>query len=94
MSKVEVTYIGAAWCKTCKTIKPQIEELCKKFSVQLNILDYDADLEVEEKEQITKVPTIRIYESAVKKAEFNMNQVEQTDLWLSGNIKITTDEDF
>ena len=94
MSKVQLTYIGATWCKTCKTITPQITELCKKFSVQLKILDYDKDLEEEDKARVTKVPTIWIYDGGEKRAEFNVNQVAQTESWLVANVKLAPDEDF
>lgn len=91
---MELTYIGATWCKTCKVIKPQIEELCKKFSVPFHELDYDNDLEVEEKEQINKVPTVKISSPGSQTTVFNVNQVAQTEAWFAANVKLAATDDF
>lgn len=86
-----IVYIGAKWCGTCKTIKPEMERLGKMYGVQVNILDYDDDLESEEQEHITKVPTIRIYdESGTKVAEFHENQVVSTTQWLQANVPLAS----
>jgi hypothetical protein len=74
-------------------IKPQIEEICKKFSVPFKALDYDDDLDDEGRETIQKVPTIRIFFKAVKAAEFNTAQVANTEAWLRAHIKLD-DADF
>ncbi len=90
----ELVYIGATWCGTCKTIKPQLVELCKKFSVPMILKDYDNDLDDEEQSLVTKVPTVRIlYEGRVV-AEFNIRQVAQTEEWLSANVRLAATEDF
>lgn len=91
---IELIYIGAVWCTTCKTIKPALVELCKKFSVTMKSFDYDNDLEEEEKETITKVPTVRICEDGKMVAEFNVQQVKSTEAWCNANIKFETTEDF
>jgi thiol-disulfide isomerase/thioredoxin len=90
---MEIVYIGAHWCSPCRVIKPQIEAICKKFSVPFKALDYDDDLDDEGRETIQKVPTIRIFVKAVKAAEFNTAQVANTEAWLRAHIKLD-DADF
>ena len=91
---VEVVYIGAAWCATCKTIKPAIEELCRKFSIPVKVLDYDKDLSEEEQEAIKKVPTLRILRDGAKVEEYNINQVASVEAWLTENAAIGVCDDF
>ena len=83
-----IEYIGAAWCSTCKVIKPKTEELAKKFNVPLNC----RDLSEEEQAEIKKVPTLRIFKNNEKVAEYNMRQVELLEVWLQGNVPLTTDD--
>jgi thiol-disulfide isomerase/thioredoxin len=87
-----ILYIGATWCGTCKTIKPQTETLAKKFAVPLRILDYDNDLEEEEKSSISKVPTLRIFEDDRLIAEYNVKQIESLETWLKKNISLGGDD--
>jgi thiol-disulfide isomerase/thioredoxin len=89
-----IHYIGATWCSTCKTIKPATEMLAKRFSVPLVIKDLDADLTEEEKDTITKVPTIRIFEENKQIVEWNVNQVQSLEYWLQTHIKISVDDLF
>ena len=89
-----IHYIGATWCSTCKTIKPKTEELAKRFSVSLLVKDLDADLADEEKETVTKVPTIRICEGDRQIVELNTNQVASLESWLQGNVRMTVDDLF
>jgi thioredoxin-like negative regulator of GroEL len=91
---IEIVYIGAAWCGTCKTIKPAIVELSRRFSVKVKLLDYDIDLEPEAQEEIKKVPTIKITRDGRKVAEFDTNQVASTESWLAANMKLTVTDDF
>jgi thiol-disulfide isomerase/thioredoxin len=91
---IELVYIGAAWCGTCKTIKPQLGEICKKFSVPMKELDYDKDLMDDDQEAIKKVPTIRILQDRKQVAEFIMNQVAQTEAWMTANVRLTASDDF
>ena len=90
----ELVYIGAAWCGTCKTIKPQLIELCKKFSIPIILKDYDNDLDDDEQSTVTKVPTVRILVEGRVAAEFNVRQVAQTEEWLLANVKLAATEDF
>lgn len=87
-----IEYIGAAWCSTCKVIKPKTEELAKIFSVPLNCRDYDKDLSEEEQSEVKKVPTLRIFKNNEKVAEFNIRQVELLEVWLQGNVPLITDD--
>jgi len=92
---MEIVYIGAAWCSTCKVIKPKTLELGKLYGVTVRELDYDTDLTDEEKEQITKVPTLRIVRNDVIEASWNVNQVAQLTAWLQMNVDLkTADADF
>ena len=91
---IEIVYIGAAWCGTCKTIKPAIVELGKRYVVDVKLLDYDIDLEQEAQDEIKKVPTIRIFKDYRKVAEYNVNQVASTESWLSSNVKLAPTDDF
>jgi len=94
MTLHELVYIGATWCATCKTIKPQLYELCKKFGIEMKIRDYDEDLNDDEKDSVMKVPTVRIFVDGRPVAEFNVRQVVNTENWLSENIKLATSDDF
>jgi thioredoxin-like negative regulator of GroEL len=90
---ITIDYIGAKWCSTCKTIGPQIEELCKKFAVTLNKFDLDTD-DVTDADNITKVPTIRINDGGICVIEFNSKQTESVDNWLKSHITLTSSDDF
>jgi thioredoxin-like negative regulator of GroEL len=90
-----IIYIGAAWCKTCKEIKPATESLATQFSVPLKLKDYDNDLDENEQAEIKKVPTIRITDSTGKQvAEWNVNQVASLREWLTSNIHVGSTDDF
>ena len=86
-----IVYIGASWCKTCKVIQPATEELAKRFQVPLICLDID-DLSEADKEAITKVPTLHIFQNGTKVAEFNEKQIDSLTSWLGKNIALTTDD--
>lgn len=90
---MEIVYIGATWCSTCKVIKPKTLELGKLYNIPVKTLDYDNDLEEEEKAQITKVPTLRLLRDVVVEATWNVNQVAQLTAWLQMNVKLNTASD-
>ena len=94
--RIAVVYIGATWCSTCKTIKPAVEALTRRFGVGLLLLDYDRDFEEgDEKDSITKVPTLRVHRDGIQIVEWNVNQVASLEAWLQANVVIATaDEDF
>ena len=87
-----IVYIGATWCKTCKTIKPAVEELAKRYGVPLIVKDLDADLTDVEKEEILKVPTVRVLLGENRIAEFTVNQVKSLEEWLPRNISLESSE--
>jgi thioredoxin-like negative regulator of GroEL len=91
---ITIVYIGATWCGVCRTVKPALVELCKRYSVELQLLDYDIDLEEEAQEEIKKVPTVRIFKDGRKLHEFNTAQVQSTEDWLSENVKLAVTDDF
>lgn len=93
---ITVVYIGAKWCSTCKTIKPAVEQLTRRFGVGLTVLDYDTDFEEgDEKDAITKVPTLRVQCDGIQVAEWNVGQVASLEAWLQANVAIAVaDEDF
>ena len=94
--KMRVEYIGAAWCAPCKTTKPRVEELCKKYSMELVIYDYDDDLDDEAKACVKKLPTVRVYDNDdnVPTVEFITQQADQLEKWLSANVRVMMTEDF
>lgn len=95
MSSYTILYIGAAWCKTCKEIKPATESLAAQFAVPLTLKDYDDDLDETEQATIKKVPTIRIIAAAgTQVAEWNVNQVASLREWLTSNIHVGSTDDF
>lgn len=89
-----IVYIGAVWCKTCKEIKPKTLELAQRFGLAVDVLDYDDDLDEEQKVQVTKVPTLRILKDGAQVAEYNVNQVVSLTAWLTANVLLTDDNDF
>ena len=89
-----VTYIGAQWCTSCKTIFPKVHDLTTKFQVPLIVKDLDDDLEEDEKMTISKVPTIYIMKDNVRVVEYNVKQVESLDNWLRENTSIQKSDDF
>jgi thiol-disulfide isomerase/thioredoxin len=90
----EIHYIGASWCSTCKVIKPSTELLAKRFGITLVIKDFDEDLSEEEKDTVSKVPTIRIVEDTKQIVEWNVHQVQSLEGWLQTNITMTVDDLF
>ena len=76
----EITYIGAKWCKSCKVIQPQIEELAKKYGVPVKHLDYDM-MEEEDQKDVGKVPTVYLYKNNVKNAKYlNPEYISRVDI--------------
>lgn len=90
---MEIHYIGAKWCSTCKTIKPATEELAKRFSVALTCFDLDEDLDEKEKDMIRKIPTLRIFKNGINVEEFTINQIKSLEAYLQANVVLST-EDF
>jgi thiol-disulfide isomerase/thioredoxin len=89
-----IEYIGATWCTSCKTIKPLLESLAKRFQVKIVIKDLDEDCTEEERAEITKVPTVIMKKDGNPVATYNVNQVQSVDTWLKENVAITSDDSF
>jgi thiol-disulfide isomerase/thioredoxin len=89
-----ITYIGAKWCSICKTIKPQLEEICKKFQIPIEIKDLDEDCTEQEIAEIKKVPTVQIRTNAEIVQVYNVKQVESVETWLKANATLVEDNDF
>lgn len=94
MSSYTILYIGAAWCKTCKEIKPATESLAAQFAIPLTTKDYDEDLNESEQAEIKKIPTLRILNNGSRVAEWNANQVASLREWLTSNIHVGSTDDF
>jgi thiol-disulfide isomerase/thioredoxin len=90
MTTYAIVYIGATWCSSCKVMKPSVEVWADCYNLTLRSLDYDADLTDEEREQITKVPTIRIIDvdTGATVATWNVNHIAQLKDWLKNNVNI------
>ena len=91
---ITIEYIGAEWCRSCKTIFPQIESLSKKFSVRLHAKEFDVDLQENEKGTVNKLPTVRIYKDSAMVAEYSANQVASVQTWLQENAATIQDAEF
>ena len=90
MTAYAIVYIGATWCTSCKVMKPSVEVWSDCYHLTLRSLDYDDDLTDEEREQITKVPTIRIINIETNEpiVTFNSNHIIQLKDWLKNNVNI------
>ena len=89
-----ITYVGAKWCKTCVTIKPKIEELCKKFQISLDIKDLEEDCTEAEQNDIAKVPTIYVSKNDQHIAKYDVNQVNSVESLLKETVVLVNDADF
>ena len=83
----EIVYIGAKWCKSCKVIQPQIEELAKKYGVPVKHLDYD-EMEEEVQKDVGKVPTVYMFKNGAKHTKYDSNQVASVGKWLEENVSL------
>ena len=89
-----ITYVGAQWCVTCKTIKPAVEKLAHQFAIPLTVQDYDEDLSSEEQDSVRKLPTLFVFQDGKKVADFNEKQVERLDAWLKSNVNLMDATEF
>ena len=55
----EVQLITATWCGRCKTVKPEVEAICKMNGATFTVVDLET-LEEEEAATIKSLPTIRV----------------------------------
>lgn len=89
---ISIKYVGASWCKPCKTVKPDVIKLCERFKVSLTIKDYDDDLTEKEQAEIIKLPSIFIYNEKSQVKLIITNHIEELTEFLSSAFK--TDDDF
>ena len=88
-----IVYIGAKWCAPCKVIKPAVQDLAKKFQIPMTVKDYDDDLTDEERETVSKLPTLRIYDAKNSLVvEFLDDKVNAITQWLQTKFLTTTDD--
>ena len=59
----EVQLITAPWCGRCKTVKPEVEAICKMSGATYTVVDMET-LEEEEAATIKSLPTIRVRPAA------------------------------
>jgi thiol-disulfide isomerase/thioredoxin len=88
-----IQYFGAQWCKPCQEVKPFVIELCKKHGFDLKLFDYD-EMTDEEKETISKLPTIRICEGESRLCEITKNHKQTLEDWIVENVRVIPNEDF
>jgi len=92
-TKMELEYIGAKWCKSCKEVKPRAKTLAEK--AKLSFVEFDYDI-LSEKEQapILKIPAIRIKMNGTVVKEFlEGTAVDKLELYLQSE-KLLPEEDF
>ena len=87
---LRIDYIGATWCKVCVTVKPGIENLSKSFNVPLTVLDVD-DIQ---DDQVTKVPTVRVWLDNKKVSEITTKHIDELKTLLIEKKGLPATEDF
>jgi hypothetical protein len=55
----EVQVITARWCGRCKTVKPEVETICRMNGLNCTIIKYETMSEAEQ-DTIRYIPTIRV----------------------------------
>lgn len=91
---ISIKYVGASWCKPCKIVKPDVEKLCERFKLSLIIKDYDDDLSESQQNEITKLPSIFIYDESAIIKTIVTNHIEQLTEFLTSSLGIISDDDF
>lgn len=91
---MEIHYIGAKWCKACHAVKPATKELAAQASLALVERDYDDDFTEEGQATIRKLPTIRVIENGVVRAEFmTATAADSLKIYLQSK-KLLPEEEF
>ena len=88
-----IEYIGASWCGPCRTVKPLVTVLAHKFACSLEEHDYD-ELEEEAKANVSKLPTVRVWESGELQTEIVTRHAELLEIWLKNHVRVNTVDDF
>ena len=64
----------ADWCQACKSIKPRIETLAKKYDCELIIIDVDK--EIDKNINVKSLPAFQVGFSGFSYWAFNYNNLE------------------
>lgn len=94
MQKVE--FISAPWCGRCKTVKPDVEMLCKAAGLPMIYVNMD-DMEESDKDTIKSLPTIR---TTLKDGAVQIHTAATLEIWKAAvkevivTAVITTGTDF
>ena len=93
-----IEYIGATWCAPCKAVKPAVEAMAHRYTVPVVFRDYDEDLDDEGRDDVKKLPTIRVWNGAGTLIhEITTNHVEALEAQLAATaapLRVSADEDF
>lgn len=58
LSKLKILDFWAEWCKSCLTMEPILEEVCKELDVRLIKIDVDSDEDMVITYGIRNIPTL------------------------------------
>jgi hypothetical protein len=89
---LSVSYVRAEWCKVCKVLLPEVEVMCKKFGVPLEVKDLE-DMSEDEQAEITSLPCVTVLENGMPKEVIKEKKKERLEELLSESVKIG-DTDF
>ena len=89
---LSVTYVRAEWCKVCKVLLPEIQLMCKKFAVPLEVKDLEQMTE-EEQADITSLPCVTVLENGMAKEVIKEKKKERLEEILAASVKVG-DMDF
>jgi len=89
---LSVTYVRAEWCKVCKVLLPEIQLMCKKFAVPLQVLDLE-EMTEEEQAEITSLPCVTVLENGIAKEVIKEKKKERLEEILSASVQVG-DMDF
>jgi len=88
-----IKYIGAAWCGPCKTIKPAVSLISHKFAIPLTFTECD-EMEQSERNELIKLPTIRVYKDDILVLEITSNHTATLELWLREHVRVNGNDEF
>jgi thiol-disulfide isomerase/thioredoxin len=80
--KIVVQYTSAEWCKVCKTLLPEIQEMCRKAGVKIELRRYE-DLDEEEVSKIKTLPAITVIVNDIHREEILGDKVNKLQNILS-----------
>lgn len=79
--KLVLVYFSADWCTVCAKMKPLIEEIEKRDSLNVNIIkiDTDRDKEVAHKYEIDAMPVLMLYKDGCREW-MNIGLIDKQEL--------------